>query len=246
MSWFQKGDEGLKKKKMLDKQNELRKEKVAQRFWLKPGEKARIVFVDDDAFFCHMHQLNIGGSWNNYVTCTADWKRCPVCEDGHRATYTAHYTILDLRKYEKKDGTKVNYSKKLLPAKSSAIMRLHDLKKKYGSLKGLCFEVTRYENDPNCGGSFDYIGKVNGYTTKFNKEDRTPYDYEKVLAPPTKEELIALGFSIFDDEDMEEAVLGADDHLDDIDIDNEDSVDNSVDIDEVLEEDDDEEELELD
>ena len=214
MSWFKTGEEGIKEKKRLDKEAELRKEKYVPRFWLKKGEKARVIFLDDEGFYCHVHQLNIGGSWDNYITCTNEFKPCPLCEDGNRPTFVGHYSIIDLREYTKKDGTVVKYSKRIFPAKSSVIQRLYDLKKKYGTLVGRMFEITRYDNDPNCGGSVDYIGKVKGFETKFSKEERTPFDYKKVLAPPTDEELKQLGFSttgeVFgEDEEVVDEVINA-------------------------------------
>lgn len=232
MTWFKKGEEGLKEKKKLDKVAELKKEKNVPRFWLKKNEKAKIIFLDDDGFYCYVHQLNINGSWNNFVTCPAETRPCPICESGERATFCAHYSIIDLRSYTKNDGTKVKYSKKILPAKSSAIHRLYDLKKKHGSLVGMLIEVTRYENDPNCGGTFEVIGKVKDFAKKFKKEDRTPFKLEEVLAPPTNEELKDLGFYVDD-------VLGQEEELDNdssIDIDEVDNSPQEIDVDDELKE----------
>ncbi len=200
-SWFKKGEEGIKEKQRQDAIREERQSKQAFRFWLKEGASARILFLDDDAFFCYVHQFKHDGSWNNYATCVKDIKPCPICETDSKLkpVFVGHYTILDLTSYTKKDGTTVKYSKKILPAKGSAIMRLNDLKKKYGSLKGLVFEVKRYTTkDPNCGSTFDYEGKISKQELKnleVKKKDLMPFNFEEILQPPTDEEYAFYGFS---------------------------------------------------
>ena len=232
MSWFKKGIEGLNEKKKLDKVAELRKEKNVPRFWLKKNERAKIIFLDDEGFYCYVHQLNINGRWDNFVTCPGETRPCPICESGDRPTFCAHYSVIDLRSYTKQDGTQVKYSKKILPAKSSAIHRLYDLKKKHGSLVGMLVEVIRYENDPNCGGTFEVLGKVKGFEKKFSKDDRTPFNLEKILQPPTPQEFRDLGYIVDD-------VL-ADDNVDDtepeIDVDEIDNTPSEIDVDDELKE----------
>jgi len=198
-NWFKVGEEGIKEKMRQDKAREAMSEKKVHRFWMKPGDKAKIIFLDDEALFCNIHQFKVNGRWDNFVTCTSDFKPCAVCEQDpqKKSVFTAHYSILDLRQFTRKDGTVVKYTKKILPAKGSAIHRLYDLKQKYGSLVGRVFEVNRYsDNDPNCGGSFDYLGKMKEFEKKFSKEDRTPFDLVTVLAPPTAEELEQFGFEM--------------------------------------------------
>lgn len=191
-SWFKVGEEGYKEKQKLDALAEAKKEKFAPRFWLRPQETAKIVFLDSDGFYIKEHNLNIGGRWGNYVTCTSDFKPCPVCQSGDRPTYTAYYTIIDTRTIVTKDGKKSKNRKVLLPLKGSAINIVEDIKKKHGKLRGLVFEVKRYTaQDPNCGTVFDRLGRANLAKLK----DADPFDYEKILAPPTEEELEAMGFT---------------------------------------------------
>jgi len=49
-SWFKKGDEGFNSKRSQDTAAKLRKEKGVPRFYLKEGESAKIVFVDENPF----------------------------------------------------------------------------------------------------------------------------------------------------------------------------------------------------
>ena len=203
-TWFRVGEEGFKEKQKLDALAEARKEKYAPRFRLRPQESAKIVFLDSDGFYIKEHNLKIGGRWGNYVTCTSDFKPCPVCQSGDRPVYTAYYSIIDTRTIVTSDGKKLKNRKVLLPLKGSAINIIEDIKKKHGNLRGLVFEVKRYTaQDPNCGTVFDKIGRANLAKLK----DSEPFDYEKILAPPTEEELEAMGF--------ETTVVGSEENLDD-------------------------------
>jgi len=205
-SWFKKGREGFEEKRKLDAIAEKRKEKYAPRFWLQPGEEAKIVFLDSDGFYIKEHNLKIGGKWGNYITCTDDFAPCSVCKEGYRPTYTAYYSIIDGRKFTTSDGKVVKNRKVLLPLKGSAINFLEDVKKKHKKLRGLVARVKRYTaNDPNCGNYFEILGKID--LRKF--EDNKPFDYETVLAPPTDEELEALGIDttiVGSEEDVSEEI----------------------------------------
>jgi len=193
VSWFRTGDEGIKEKKKLDYLSALRKEKSAPRFRLREGEESLIVFIDDNGFYIKEHNLKVDGKWGTYVTCVRDFGPCPVCNEGKRATYTGYYSIIDTREFVKNDGTKVKNRRVLFPAKGSAINMIGDLIKKHKNLVGRVVRVKRYTaNDPNCGNFFEVLNKkVN--LTKFG-DDGKPYDYKKVLAPPTEEELQVLGY----------------------------------------------------
>ena len=190
-SWYAKGADGFKVKDQIDAAMAVRKERGVPRFMLKAGEEAIVVFVDEIPFFIWEHNLKIGGRWGNYVTCVKEIRSCPIDDSGERATYTGYLTIIDTRSFIKSDGTKVQNRKILYPAKGSTIKRLEDLIKKHGSLKGMAFKIKRYsKDDPNCGTDFELLKRVN-----LTKDNAIPVDYDKVLAPPTLEELVALGFT---------------------------------------------------
>lgn len=195
--WFKLGEEGLKEKEKQDMLAQIRKEKAVGRFWLKAGEEANIVFVDDVGFYVKTHQLQIDGSWSNFITCIRDFAPCPICNSGKKSTTTCYYTVIDTREIILKDGTKSKNRKVLFPAKGSAINILADMKKKYGSLVGLAFKVKRYsDQSPNCGDFFELISKKRVDLTKFGADANKPIDYIKVLAPPTEDELKSLGFGV--------------------------------------------------
>lgn len=195
-SWFKYGDEGYNEMVQREKATSLMKEKSVSRFRLEPGEEATIIFLDDVGCHAKIHQIEFDGRWGNFLTCTKDAYPCAVCNStGRRPVYTVHYTIIDTREFTRKDGTKVKNRRIIFPAKGVMAHQLYDLKKKYGSLVGRAFKVKRYsKEDISCGSTITHIGKVDFGKLKIPQNDLKPYDYEKVLAFPTEEELAYYGF----------------------------------------------------
>lgn len=217
-NWFKTGDDGLQTKKAQDTLRTMSLEKQAGRFYLSvPGGKhkdgspikenesqARVIFVDDSGMYCHVHEIwkDVGGK--SYIPCVKEFRPCAVCQkEGKNPIYTAHYTIIDTREFVKKDGAVSKNRKIILNAKGAAIYMIADLKKKYGSLVGVVFDIKRYSKEqPTCGGTFDKVGKLT--TAQWEKlakeakttvkEIQTPVDYMKVLALPTEDELSAMGY----------------------------------------------------
>lgn len=206
--WFAVGDVGMQKKRSQDALAAARKERGTSRFFLKAGEEATITFVGDDkGFFVWEHNLKVNGKWGNFVTCTQDWKPCPVCEAGHKPTYTAYYTIIDHREFTLKNGPSagktVKNRKVLYPAKGSAMIVLSDLKKNLKSISGRTFTVKRLSGeDPNCGRDFTTKGQLSPAQWKAlaaaakvtEAELKDDIKYKIVLKPMSDEELAALGF----------------------------------------------------
>ena len=206
--WFSTGDTGMARKRQQDAMGAARKERGVGRFFMKEREKGMITFVGkDDGFFLFEHNLKLNGKWGNFVTCTKDWKPCPVCEAGHKPTYTAYYTVIDHREFELKNGPKagqkVKNRKLLYPAKGSTMTILAELKKTHKTLIGKTFEVQRLSSeDPNCGRDFSAKGALNDAQWKAlaaaakvpMAEYKADIDYRKVLKPMTEEELAGMGF----------------------------------------------------
>jgi|SRR3972149_5492998 len=190
--WYVRGDKGFEIKKQIDTAQRLRIEKNAPRFMLKPLEEANIIFVDNIPFFVHEHNVCVQGKWGNYITCTKEIKSCSLDDRGLKSTFTGYLTIIDRREFvRKKDGKVVKDRKVLYPAKGSTIARIEDLRKKHGDLTGCEFRIKRYtKDDPNCGTDFTFVKKV-----KLTGENATSIDYNKILYPPTQEELASLGFA---------------------------------------------------
>lgn len=202
MTWFKTGLEAKKALEEAEIVSQLLKEKAVPRFWLKANEEAQIIFIDDSGFWCERHIVKLGNKFVEF-TCKAGVEPCPLClkEDRRPAGFT-YFTIVDLRQYEKKDGTLVKYTKALLPARRTLAKQLFDFKQKFGSLVGLRAILKRYTSqDPSCGIIVDFVRDAKGQPKKYNlsalgKDYTSPFDYVKVLAPPTDEELKAFGYSL--------------------------------------------------
>lgn len=260
MTWFKKGLEAKKALEEAEIASQLLKEKTVPRFWLKPNEEAHVIFVDDDGFWCERHIVKLGNRFVEF-TCKAGAEPCPLClKEDRRPVGVTYFTVIDLRQYEKKDGTVAKYTKTLLPARRTLAKQLFDFKQKFGSLVGMRAILKRYtNNDPSCGIIIDFVRDSKGKPMKYNiaslgKDYSIPFDYVKVLAPPTEEELKAFGYTvaIVGDApipDIEEPIedLNDDVELEEVNDTIEDNVSEEIDdIDETLNEDDlavDEEEI---
>lgn len=219
MSWYKVGAEAKEAIEKSEALSKMLKEKSVPRFWLRTGEQADVIFVDDTGFWCEVHTVKIYDRWNE-VTCSAGLRPCPIClKENRRPLGVTYFTVIDLRQYTRKDGTVVKYTKSLLPARRTLAKQIFEFREKYGTLVGLRFTLKRYtENDPSCGiivgeAHRDQAGKIKIYNLiKLGKEYASPFNYEKVLAPPTEEELRAMGYSVMtissdialDDEDEED------------------------------------------
>jgi hypothetical protein len=202
-SWFLVGEEALEAKKKEDALAQVRRSRVIPRFWLRESEEAVIIFVDDLGFFVKQHQVSINNSWAQY-TCVKDYQVCPLCHARDNpmlknlvkpSFVVSYFTVIDTRTIKYKDGTEVRNRKLLFPAKGEAIEMIFDLKKSLGSLVGISVRVKRYggSRTVNCGNSFTIVSDKPIDFSKISQDAHIPFDYEKVLAPPTEEELKALG-----------------------------------------------------
>jgi len=196
-SWFKKGDEARKALEEREKLQQQMKEKNYVKFYLKPDTEASVIFVDDEGFWCETHTVKTGAGFRT-VTCSAGMKPCPICMQlGDRPQGVLCYTVIDLRPYVKKDGTVVKFTKSLLMAKRTLAKQLDDYKKKFGSLVGVKFILKRYtDKDAACGIVKEVVEGKRFNLLGLGKEYAVPYDYERVLAPPTDEELKYMGFHV--------------------------------------------------
>ena len=227
-SWFTKGDAGFDRKHAQDEFARMRKEKGAPRFYLKatPGNhpegegkdnEARLVFLDSAGFWVHEHNLKLEQKWGNFFTCTKDFKPCDICTQlNDKSIYTCYFTVIDTRKFTRKDGTISKNRKVMFPAKGAAIDIIESLKKKHGDLRGMVIDVKRTsDRDPNCGRDFDVVlkdGRVARIDPlkKFPEGDLSvPYDYMTVLAPPTPKELEVAQVSVT-------RVVGSEEDIDEV------------------------------
>lgn len=192
MSWYKTGTDAVKALEKQERVSKMLKEKNVPWFRLKPEESAVVILVDDNPFWCEIHTVQIANRWVN-LTCSEGLRPCPICQQkGRKGQGTTFYTCIDTRPKVLQDGRTQKYTKCLLPAKRTLAKQLIELKEKYKSLTGLKIELKRYAStDAACGIVVAVLGRV-----KLKGDWGVPFDYTKVLAPPTEEELEALGFSV--------------------------------------------------
>jgi hypothetical protein len=182
MSWFTKpGDANADKFKEQTNQG-------AQlwRFWLKVGEKKKVLFLGDEKLGIFEHTSQIGKNWEKF-TCSRN-SDCYFCGTGGRSTYVEYSTVLDLTPYHSKDGGQRKYSRRAFPATGAAIDILNRRRQdKGGSLAGYGVEAYRDgDKSPSVGN--DFTVSQDKYDPKKLFPDAKEFDFkliefEKFLAP---------------------------------------------------------------
>lgn len=209
----ERADEELAKQKA---RAEARKEQghMPFRFRVAVGETTQFVVLDDAPdFFRHEHNMKNPqtGYWDIFTGCTKEWDNCPVCEATQKDSYYAMYlSVLDFTEFKTKDGTKHEFSRKLLvvkPAQQKKFIRAYNKAEKDGrTLRGAVFEVTRDgDKDSSIGNDIEFIeymeeddlaSYVRSWKDKDGKKQTedcsVPYDYDALFEEPDSDKLRAL------------------------------------------------------
>lgn len=177
-----------------EKEYEENKKNFVNRFWLKDGATAKIVFLDDEPPIIEEHQLKIDGDWRNWFTCLRMvGDACPICDKmAKNKPYTAgFYTVIDMTEWtDSKDKTHKN-ELKLFVAKFKTLQVLRRLSSKRGSLAGCVFEVFRSSSDaPNTGDVFEFERKLSKAEILELNKDAKPFDYATILEPRSAAEIM--------------------------------------------------------
>lgn len=183
------------------------------RFFQKVGESAYLLFLDDPIAFVEEHGLYQPGanppiSWH---TCGMDFfGRCPLC-DGAKLypdkkagkSLTLYGTVLNLTGYRNKKGEEVKLAKNLIQLKQKVRAKIPDKKQLAGgSMAWSIWKFTRYDKQSGTGEDFDFIKKVTPADLQADpelmkfvpkeipfEEFIQPFDYGKILAPKSLENL---------------------------------------------------------
>jgi len=142
-----------------------------RRFWLQQGADREIIFLtsETDYLVLYEHQVNVGGSWNNYATClrgTSDDVTCPLCDYAmdhsgkFRAYVAGFFTVVDATEFTDRAGKVHKNVRRLFVAKNRTLELLKHkcaaLHKKKLGLKYAQFNVHRTSDDksPSVGNDF--------------------------------------------------------------------------------------------
>jgi len=223
VTWLNTGNasqEGLKKAEAEQKKRQEARSGM-WRFWLKPGESARITFVDGfltkagllDFVSYREHHLFLNGEWGNHFVCLEGTPEgpCPICATGDNASFVGAFTILDHRKIPsaKEAGKFYTDSPRLYVATMRTVKLLQTMAAKRGGLAGCTFEVMRTsDKDVRVGNHFDFEEKhsieelkakymrpvldKDGKPTAQQKTIFVPANYEKEIPFKNRAEVLSI------------------------------------------------------
>lgn len=215
-SAFFRGSDGINR---TDEELALAKQRAEQRkaegnkpfrFYVPVGETRRIIVTDDKPdFFMYEHALkDAEGKWGRLFTgCVKTFDNCPVCESqGKESYYALFLSVIDLTPFTLRDGTEVEFSRKLLVVKPAQQKKFLRFFSKEGTLRGAMFDMTRDgDKDSSIGNDIEFVDFVDedelaSYTRswkdkdgkKHNEDCGEPYVYEELFEEPTTEKLRAI------------------------------------------------------
>lgn len=215
-SAFIRGEAGMRRTdeelERAKQRSEQRKNSANQpfRFYVPIGDTRRVIIVDDKPdFFLYEHALkDQDGKWGRLFTgCIKEHDNCPVCQaTGKESYYAMVLTCIDLTPFKMRDGSEVEYSRKLLivkPAQQKKFLRFYN---KEGTLRGAMFDMTRDgDKDSSIGNDIDFVefveeDEMDTYVREWKDREGKKhtdacsevYDYESLFEEPTEENLRAV------------------------------------------------------
>lgn len=215
-SAFFRGNDGMSR---TDEELALAKQRAEQRktaggqpfrFYVPVGETRRVIVTDDKPdFFMYEHALkDADGKWGRLFTgCVKTFDNCPVCESAGKESYYAMFlSVIDLTPFTLRDGTEVEFSRKLLVVKPAQQKKFLRFFQKEGTIRGAMFDMTRDgDKDSSIGNDIEFVEFVDEdelatYTRSWKDKDGKkhtencdePYVYEELFEEPTTEKLRAV------------------------------------------------------
>ena len=198
-TWFKSGNEGYEHAKKL--QEEQQNQYGPMRFWLKPGNSAKLTFLDSEGFYFNEHNLKIDGRWGHYYTCTRDFSECPLCDAGEKPGYVCAYTVIDHSEYQsQKTGRTIKNQKKLLVVKPAVMNKLARRRETLEGNLSYCLFMFSRDKKEECstGEDIEFIKRLDKRDilrfkpqegNMSDEEFLAPFDYMKLFAPKSVEEL---------------------------------------------------------
>jgi hypothetical protein len=235
MAWFTKGFGGMKKEaqRQASMKNRVSRHWMPAGSDDNPSER-EMIFLDDD-FFCfyeHNPKLTRNGKtgWKgNWFTCVEgifkDDPGCEMCRNDVGQYYVGMVTVIDCSEYEY-NGKIYKNTRRLFAAKYKTLKRLKEKRRRMEGLAGKRFLVSRSDGDAaSVGDDFEFLREEEmvldeksqlmvladhefWWKDKEQKEHPPmPFDYEKVCAPISNEDLgeILSGGAVDEGEESESA-----------------------------------------
>ena len=195
MNWYSKGTDAIKE--VVQARAEARDKMQPRRIWLKPNSNATLIYLDDAGFNFYEHAIEVPGQkLPVYVTCTGRANGCKACMAGVRSYHITLYSVCDTTKWVDNQGNEHKNEKRIHALKAESALALAEKSQRWGGLVGRPVIVTRKgQRDAAAGSDFEPVMK-NGqqvlYKLDLNKDTHRPFDYEKIYAPKSDEEMIGL------------------------------------------------------
>ena len=175
---------------------------VQKRLWMPPGGSKKIVVLDDQPFRIYEHNPKINGDYKfNWFRCRAP-EPCPLCVSRVDRYFIGFVTVIDVKGFKTKKGDHIKNFRQLLPMKTKALKRFNTKVHRKTSLVNALLDISRLsDEDPGCGNDWEFVDYANmddekywSYSKREGKLIRPePFDYMKVLAPMTADEMMAIG-----------------------------------------------------
>jgi hypothetical protein len=181
VGWYEKGYE------KAEEQVASTTKDYTREFFLKSGETAKINIVDEDSFNIRDHFVQGKG----FFTCIQGIgeENCPLCESGIKATNHFVFNVVDHREYTDKKGVTHKDQVKIWRLGITLLRVLEKKRSRHGAYPTLDVEISKMGQ----GQSTAYDIEVEKRAKKFVlPEGAELYDMEKVLAPKSRKELLAI------------------------------------------------------
>ena len=177
-------------------ENNRRRSPLPWRFFLKNGETAKIVFLDDACIGCNEHVVrNAPGSPPDFFTCIGGLEKddptCPLCM-ASAPYFIGSWTIMDNRSWTDKEGKIHKFQKRVLCAKTQAAQKYKEFSLKHGGLRGCLFEVARGVSQQawTVGDVIQFKRKLSeAELKKLFGSDTKPVDYGAFFEVRSREEM---------------------------------------------------------
>lgn len=192
MGFLTKGSESLDKD--VQEQADKKERMMARRVYIPVNKSIVAVFLDEEPVRFEEYRI-WKGKRPDYVTRPETGQRDRFLAAGMKADARYAYTVIDTTKWKDSKGQEHANEKRLLVVSPDVAKMLRDKKASWGGLKHKAVTIRRKgEKDSASGSDFELLMKGGAVVVVNMKafKDVEPFNYEKILAPPTDDESIRL------------------------------------------------------
>lgn len=223
LSWTHTGQDAAQISQQENQRAQQRKAEAKERgfwpirFYIKhndPNPMARIILLDQQPgprYWEHELTNPKTGFSDVYEPCPKEFETCPICSGGQNLSYFVMLlTALDLRGYQKKDGTFIPVARNLVAVKTSQHGYFDRLAADHGGLRGVELRMVRDGSKSAKIGNPEFVAKhsdqdivafLSQYNMMGNRVDKDgnqveppgymaqPFNYSKFLHRPSAERL---------------------------------------------------------